>query len=65
MSNRIRIYTKVTPEELAWIREKMSEVDVRNCSAYLLKMGSTATASTWIFPISGSWSHCSAGAAIT
>ena len=38
MSNRIRIYTKVTPEELARIREKMVEVDVRNRSAYLRKM---------------------------
>ena len=38
MSNRIRIYTKVTPEELARIREKMAEVDVRNRSAYLRKM---------------------------
>ena len=38
MSKRIRIYTKVTPEELARIREKMVEVDVRNRSAYLRKM---------------------------
>lgn len=38
MSKRIRIYTKVTPEELAQIREKMSEMDVRNRSAYLRKM---------------------------
>ena len=38
MSNRIRIYTKVTPAELARIKEKMAEVDVRNRSAYLRKM---------------------------
>ena len=38
MSNRVRIYTKVTPEELARIKEKMAEVDVRNRSAYLRKM---------------------------
>ena len=38
MSNRIRIYTKVTPEELIRIKEKMVEVDVRNRSAYLRKM---------------------------
>ena len=38
MSKRIRIYTKVTPEELTRIKEKMSEVDVRNRSAYLRKM---------------------------
>ena len=38
MSKRIRIYTKVTLEELAQIREKMSEMDVRNRSAYLRKM---------------------------
>ena len=38
MSNRIRIYTTVTPEELTRIKEKMSEVDVRNRSAYLRKM---------------------------
>ena len=38
MSNRIRIYTKVTPEELTRIKEKMAEVDVRNRSAYFRKM---------------------------
>ena len=38
MSNRIRIYTKVTPEELTRIKEKMSELDVRNRSAYHRKM---------------------------
>ena len=38
MSERIRIYTKVTPAELVQIKEKMSEVDIRNRSAYLRKM---------------------------
>ena len=38
MSKRIRIYTKVTPEELARISEKMAEMEVRNRSAYLRKM---------------------------
>ena len=38
MSERTGIYTKVTLEELAQIREKMSEMDVRNRSAYLRKM---------------------------
>ena len=38
MSKRIRIYTKVTPEELDRIREKMSEMEIQNRSAYLRKM---------------------------
>ena len=38
MSERIRIYTKVTPGELARIREKMAEMHVQNRSAYLRKM---------------------------
>lgn len=38
MSKRIRIYTKVTPEELGRIREKMSEMEIQNRSAYLRKM---------------------------
>ena len=38
MSKRIRIYTKVTPEELERIREKMSEMEIQNRSAYLRKM---------------------------
>ena len=38
MSNRIRIYTKVSPEELARIHKKMSEMQTQNRSAYLRKM---------------------------
>lgn len=38
MSERVRIYTKVTPGELAVIREKMAEMQVQNRSAYLRKM---------------------------
>ena len=38
MSNRIRIYTKVTPEELARIRKRMEKMQVQNRSAYLRKM---------------------------
>ena len=49
MSNRVRIYTKVTPEELARIKEKMAEVDVRNRSAYLRKMALDGIDSTVFF----------------
>lgn len=38
MSKRIRVYTKLTPEELARIHEKMAEMQIRNRSAYLRKM---------------------------
>lgn len=38
MSKRIRVYTKLTPEELARIHEKMDEMQIRNRSAYLRKM---------------------------
>ena len=38
MSDRIRIYTKVRPEELTRIKEKMAEMEVQNRSAYLRKM---------------------------
>ena len=38
MSDRKRIYLKVTPEELARIHEKMGEMNIRNRSAYLRKM---------------------------
>ena len=38
MSNRIRIYTKVTPEELARIHKKMAEMQIQNRSAFLRKM---------------------------
>lgn len=38
MTNRIRVYTKVTPEELAQIRKRMDEMHIRNRSAYLRKM---------------------------
>ncbi len=35
---RVRVYTKVTPKELARIREKMEEMQMQNRSAYLRKM---------------------------
>ena len=38
MSKRIRIYTKLTPEELARIHEKMAEMEIQNRSAYIRKM---------------------------
>ena len=38
MSNRIRIYTKVTPQELDRIKKKMAEMQIQNRSAYLRKM---------------------------
>ena len=38
MSKRIRIYTKLTPEELARIHEKMAEMEIQNRSAYNRKM---------------------------